>query len=159
MCHYRGYSWITLSGAVRRCTDVVIKIVDERMAEPPRAVTYRRSKLEPPTGEQMLLFPVEQKSREHIADFIEAIERCLTKNNRNTSLRYPKADYAGYELFGFVRRWPDEEWEPQLAKLTRIANGEIPTEEECLTLISFLDKVESRALGEWQNQSRGGGCF
>jgi hypothetical protein len=154
------YSWLGLSLAIRACTDEVIKIVENRDdAPPPKKRRHRRrSADQEPLGPQMLLFPVDKKSRENFAEMVEAVECCLKKNS-HSGKPLPEADYFRYELFDFVRQWKDKEWEPQLAKMKRIAAGEIPDDEECLNLIAFLDRVEEHANSNWHNQNRHGGCF
>jgi hypothetical protein len=158
-CHHE-YSWLGLALAIRACTDEVIKIVENRDDAKPKKRRHRHRSADnnEPFGPQMLLFPVDKKAREKFAEFVETVECCLMKNN-HSGLRLPKADYYGYEMFDFIRGWKDEEWEPQLAKMKRIADGEIPNDEECLNLISFLDKVERHADANWHHQNRGGGCF
>lgn len=153
------YSWLGLSLAIRACTDEVIKIVENHDdATPKKRRHRRRSADQEALGPQMLLFPVDKEARGKFAEFVEAVTICLMKNKRS-GLRLPKANYYGYEMFDFVRGWKDSEWEPQLAKMNKIAAGELPSDEECLNLISFLDKVEMHAEGNWHNQNRGGGCF
>lgn len=153
------YSWLGLSLAIRACTNGVIKIVDNRDALAPKKRKHRRRSADrKPPGPQMLLFPVDKKSRENFAEMVETVEHCLEKNSRS-EWKLPKADYYGYEMFDFVRSWKDEEWEPQLVKMKKVAAGEIPNDEECLNLIEFLDEVEMHALANWENQNRHGGCF
>jgi hypothetical protein len=157
-CHHE-YSWLGLSLAIRACTDEVIKIVENHDDVMPKRHRHRkRSADQEPLGPQMLLFPVDKEAREKFAEMVETVSICLMKNS-HSGLRLPKASYYGYEMFDFVRRWEDKEWEPQLAKMQKIADGEIPGDEECLDLIAFLDKVEMHAMSNWQHQSRGGGCF
>jgi hypothetical protein len=158
MSFYGSYSWIGLTLAIRGCNDIVIKIVENRQDELPRKLKYSRSKLEPPIQEQMMLFPTDNKSREKMADMVEAIEYCRLKN-QHSGFHFPKSKYAQYEMIGFVREISDAEWEPQIAKMKRIAGGEVPEAEECLNLIAFLDKIERRAMYRHDRESHGGGCF
>ena len=155
-----SYSWLGLSLAIRVCTDGVISIVENRADATPKKRRHRNRSADnnEPFGPQMLLFPVDREARAKFAEFVETVECCLMKNN-HSGFRLPKADYYGYEMFDFVRGWADSDWEPQLAKMSRIAAGEIPTDEECLNLISFLDKMEMHAMANWHHQSCGGGCF
>lgn len=154
------YSWLGLSLAVRACTDEVIKIVENRNdAPPPKKRRHRsRSANQEPLGAQMLLFPVDKKARKEISDMVGAVECCLKKNS-HSGKRLPTVDYFGYEMFDFVRSWKDKEWEPHLAKMNKIAAGEIPSDEDCLSLIAFLDEVEMQANSNWHHQNRRGGCF
>ena len=128
-CCNHDYSWLGLALEVRSITDVVITLVEDRTEVPERRrnkIKRQKSKNVESVGPQMLLFPVDTKTRKKFEETARLFEYYLKKNN-HSGWRTPTHDLASYELFDFVHRWGDSEWEPQLAKLHTIGQGEIPT--------------------------------
>jgi hypothetical protein len=133
----RKFSWLGLALEARILTDPIIDLVENR--------------IEDKEG-QLLLFPIDMKTRERFAELASTLDGCLKKNVGR------KGDWRNvrYEMFDFVQRChTDDEWEPIIEQMYRVSCGE--KLEEYHTLIAALGDIESRALHLTRHS--GGGCF
>jgi hypothetical protein len=141
------FSWLGLALELRILADSIIRTVESDGVEDDKAPG------------QLLLFPIDMKTRDRFHSLALTFDACLLsrKEMQWGPLRTSEMPYLRYDMFDFVRRIPDERWEPVIDQMLRIYRAEGLTQPQYFALLDFFTELESRAIH--LTRSARDGCF
>jgi hypothetical protein len=109
--------------------------------------------------DQLLLFPLDMKTRERFGELALTFEICSHKmrDAEGFLTRIRNLRFLRYELFAFARSYrSEEEWAPVIETMMGISRGERFDTEAYLNLIETFTAVADKALHLTRS---GRGCF